>query len=71
VFVIDTGLRATHVDFRGRVGQGATFVGSSYADDHGHGTHGAQGGGVGALGQRGQKHACAPAVGYLALDGAQ
>ncbi|GBF90459.1 peptidase S8 [Raphidocelis subcapitata] len=48
VFVLDTGLRATHIDFRGRVGQGATFVGSSYADDHGHGTH-ASGTAVGAL----------------------
>lgn len=31
VFVLDTGLRASHADFKGRVGQGATFVGSSYA----------------------------------------
>ncbi|KIZ01448.1 Extracellular serine proteinase [Monoraphidium neglectum] len=48
LFVIDTGLRASHADFRGRVGQGATFVGNSYADDHGHGTH-ASGTAVGAI----------------------
>jgi hypothetical protein len=39
VYVIDTGLRTTHLDFRGRVGDGASAVGTSFEDDNGHGTH--------------------------------
>lgn len=39
VYVLDTGVRATHSDFKGRVGAGASAVGSSVADDQGHGTH--------------------------------
>lgn len=39
VYVLDTGVRASHYDFRGRVGDGASAVGSSFADDNGHGTH--------------------------------
>ena len=40
-YVIDTGIRASHVDFGGRVTAGANFVaGSTGTDDcHGHGTH--------------------------------
>lgn len=39
VYVLDTGVRASHYDFKGRVSDGASAVGSSVADDHGHGTH--------------------------------
>jgi subtilisin family serine protease len=42
VYVIDTGIRATHVDFEGRVASGWDFVGDGRAantDCHGHGTH--------------------------------
>jgi subtilisin family serine protease len=40
-YVIDSGLRASHVDFEGRVGTGATFVddGRGTSDCDGHGTH--------------------------------
>jgi subtilisin family serine protease len=37
--VLDTGVRTSHSDFRGRVGSGATTIGQSAADDNGHGTH--------------------------------
>lgn len=38
---IDTGIRATHVDFAGRMGNGVTFVNDGHGTDdcHGHGTH--------------------------------
>lgn len=39
VYVLDTGVRTSHVDFKGRVGAGASSVGSSVMDDNGHGTH--------------------------------
>jgi subtilisin family serine protease len=39
VYILDTGLRTTHYEFRGRVGAGASAVGSSVEDDQGHGTH--------------------------------
>lgn len=39
VYILDTGLRTTHYDFTGRVGAGASAVGTSVADDQGHGTH--------------------------------
>lgn len=41
VYVIDTGLRATHVEFTGRVGNGYTAItdGRGSSDCHGHGTH--------------------------------
>lgn len=41
VFVLDTGIRASHADFGGRVGTGATFIndGRGTADCQGHGTH--------------------------------
>ena len=38
VYVLDTGVRTSHVDFKGRVGAGASSVGSSVMDDNGHGT---------------------------------
>jgi subtilisin family serine protease len=40
-YVIDTGLRATHVEFTGRVGNGFTAIndGQGTNDCHGHGTH--------------------------------
>ncbi|WP_405815322.1 S8 family serine peptidase [Streptomyces sp. NBC_01390] len=40
-FVIDTGIRATHTQFGGRVSGGADFVGDGNGtnDCHGHGTH--------------------------------
>ena len=40
-YVIDTGLRATHQEFTGRVGNGATFIndGNGTNDCNGHGTH--------------------------------
>lgn len=41
VYVIDTGIRASHTQFGGRVGPGVTFVndGVGAGDCHGHGTH--------------------------------
>ncbi|MBB5967347.1 S8 family serine peptidase [Planomonospora venezuelensis] len=41
VYVIDTGIRATHTDFGGRVTGGTDTVGDGYgtADCNGHGTH--------------------------------
>ena len=40
-YIIDTGLRATHQQFTGRVGNGADFVGDGQGtnDCNGHGTH--------------------------------
>ena len=55
--MIDTGLRATHVDFRGRVGEGFSVVddGLGSGDCNGHGTHVA-----GTLG--GSRYGVAPGV---------
>ncbi|GLC52478.1 hypothetical protein PLESTB_000633700 [Pleodorina starrii] len=40
IFILDTGVRTTHVAFSGgRVGAGASMLGGSYQDDNGHGTH--------------------------------
>ena len=40
VYVIDTGINTEHVDFGGRASWGKTVViGSSDADNFGHGTH--------------------------------
>jgi subtilisin family serine protease len=39
VYVIDTGLDVNHAEFRGRVGEGFSARGGSFADDNGHGTH--------------------------------
>ncbi len=41
VYVLDTGIRATHVEFAGRVGNGYTAIadGNGTNDCHGHGTH--------------------------------
>jgi subtilisin family serine protease len=40
-YIIDTGLRSTHTQFTGRVGNGATFIndGQGTNDCNGHGTH--------------------------------
>ena len=40
-YVIDTGIRSTHQEFTGRMGNGADFVGDGQGtnDCHGHGTH--------------------------------
>jgi subtilisin family serine protease len=38
VYVLDTGVRTSHLDFSGRVGDGVTVVGNSMLDDNGHGT---------------------------------
>jgi subtilisin family serine protease len=40
-YVLDTGLRATHQQFQGRVGNGYTAIndGNGTSDCHGHGTH--------------------------------
>ncbi|MCU1351274.1 MAG: serine protease [Acidimicrobiales bacterium] len=38
-YVIDTGLRADHVQFRGRVGAGYSAIGGGTSDCVGHGTH--------------------------------
>ena len=38
-YVIDTGLRESHQDFNGRVGQGFDAVGGGVDDCNGHGTH--------------------------------
>jgi hypothetical protein len=41
VYILDTGIRATHTEFAGRVGNGYDFVDNDTAptDCHGHGTH--------------------------------
>jgi subtilisin family serine protease len=39
VYVIDTGMDTTHVEFTGRVGEGFSATGGSFLDDNGHGTH--------------------------------
>ena len=40
-YIIDTGIRASHQEFTGRMGNGADFVGDGQGtnDCHGHGTH--------------------------------
>ena len=40
-YIIDTGIRATHQQFAGRIGNGFTAVndGNGTNDCHGHGTH--------------------------------
>src|SRR5918994_20449 len=38
-YIIDTGVRASHQEFAGRMGNGADFVGGGTNDCHGHGTH--------------------------------
>ena len=40
-YIIDTGIRTTHSEFGGRVGNGADFVGDGQRpnDCNGHGTH--------------------------------
>jgi subtilisin family serine protease len=39
VYVVDTGLRKSHQEFRGRVGEGYSAIGSTVDDCNGHGTH--------------------------------
>jgi subtilisin family serine protease len=39
VYVVDTGLRESHQEFSGRVGEGFSSIGSSSNDCNGHGTH--------------------------------
>ncbi|KAF9522565.1 serine proteinase [Crepidotus variabilis] len=39
IFIVDTGIRTTHVTFGGRARWGATFGGYASVDGHGHGTH--------------------------------
>lgn len=39
VYILDTGARTSHQDFRGRVGEGTSLLGGSNWDDNGHGTH--------------------------------
>ncbi|HEX5598257.1 MAG TPA: S8 family peptidase, partial [Micromonosporaceae bacterium] len=38
-YVIDTGIRSTHTDFRGRMKPGYDAIGGGTEDCHGHGTH--------------------------------
>ena len=38
-YIIDTGVRGTHQEFTGRMGNGADFVGGGTNDCNGHGTH--------------------------------
>jgi subtilisin family serine protease len=40
-YVLDTGIRSTHVEFTGRIGTGTDFVGDGFGteDCYGHGTH--------------------------------
>lgn len=39
VFVLDTGIRTTHDDFKGRASWGIDCTGEGQSDGHGHGTH--------------------------------
>ena len=41
IYIVDTGIRSTHVEFSGRLGQGVSFVydGQGVEDCNGHGTH--------------------------------
>lgn len=38
-YIVDTGIRATHNEFIGRIGNGANFSGEAAGDCNGHGTH--------------------------------
>lgn len=38
-YIVDTGIRSSHIDFTGRVGAGFSAVGGGTGDCHGHGTH--------------------------------
>ena len=38
-YIIDTGVRASHAEFGGRIGNGADFIGGGTNDCNGHGTH--------------------------------
>ncbi|MFQ5737517.1 MAG: S8 family peptidase [Acidobacteriota bacterium] len=38
-YIIDTGIRTTHTEFAGRVGNGFTAIGGGVEDCNGHGTH--------------------------------
>ncbi|MBN1935775.1 MAG: S8 family serine peptidase, partial [Anaerolineae bacterium] len=37
--IVDTGLDPNHPDFQGRISAGASFVGGTWVDENGHGTH--------------------------------
>lgn len=37
--IVDTGLDPNHPDFQGRISAGASFVGGTWTDENGHGTH--------------------------------
>ncbi len=39
VAIVDTGIDPNHPDFQGRIAAGASFVGGSWVDENGHGTH--------------------------------
>lgn len=39
MYILDTGVRASHFAFSGRLGEGTSMLGGSNADDNGHGTH--------------------------------
>ena len=39
VYVLDTGVRSSGVNFQGRLGEGASMLGGSFQDDHSHGSH--------------------------------
>ncbi|MDH7488142.1 MAG: S8 family peptidase [Anaerolineae bacterium] len=39
IAILDTGIDPNHPDVAGRIAATATFVGNSYRDDNGHGTH--------------------------------
>jgi subtilisin len=39
IAIIDTGIDSNHPDLQANLGTGKTFVGSSWEDDNGHGTH--------------------------------
>jgi len=38
-YIIDTGIRTTHQEFKGRATWGANFIDNSNKDERGHGTH--------------------------------
>jgi hypothetical protein len=62
VYLLDTGVRGSHVDFSGRLGEGTSMLGGTTGttDPNGHGTHAAGGCWGGLPADRQQQHNILP-----------